>query len=582
MALPVGFVMPELSSFEQDHEKFRDDFIAYIHLAGLNDEARIRNILDRSVKGEVREWYRREFENKNWELQNVLNNSAIGATIAHICGANAVAITGAVASFPNVLLGLTGADIIPTRGLDENWKIAGGRPTNAVPVTPNAGGGVPIILAGIRSGQRLDHIKNHFPSTDRYLRMFEIGALKQEAHESVSSYWAKILKYGNQLGYSNAQKKTAFMSRVRKDIKEEIYRIAEKYSQHRAINDILDSLAELELRRGVLGLPLSYLNYTPAPPAISNNIPQQQGISLADIQKIFQDAQIQQKTENQALIKKITELESQMAQQAQVPAPQTVEPVRQPKGPPSSLKTEEGLKNYYVAEYLKEVGLLNKEDLDSDYPSRRGINETRDAVNQLTNQFQKLNIRKCDICGETGHSKGSCSKRETARSNFNWGDGYDNEEQNRWYEQNRCYDPPLSPAMRKMCQSHTVREKESDEWFSSLQYLNAKIDDLMISNSFLDGRSEFGEVNDATINALGWKADKPSDFIIKGNSKHTTESLGWFTDVPVSIKDKDGKTVTTTGNFTRIDNGELEPMLCLGMTWIRKVQGIFDPNKDQF
>src|SRR5436305_2837154 len=29
MALPAGFVMPELSSFEQDHEKFRDDFIAY-------------------------------------------------------------------------------------------------------------------------------------------------------------------------------------------------------------------------------------------------------------------------------------------------------------------------------------------------------------------------------------------------------------------------------------------------------------------------------------------------------------------------------------------------------------------------
>jgi len=34
--------------------------------------------------------------------------------------------------------------------------------------------------------------------------------------------------------------------------------------------------------------------------------------------------------------------------------------------------------------------------------------------------------------------------------------------------------------------------------------------------------------------------------------------LGWFTDVPISIKDKDGKTVTATGNFTRIDNGEPE------------------------
>jgi hypothetical protein len=48
------------------------------------------------------------------------------------------------------------------------------------------------------------------------------------------------------------------MSRVRDDIKEEIYRIG----QHRA--DILDSLAELELRYGVLGLPPSYLNYIPS------------------------------------------------------------------------------------------------------------------------------------------------------------------------------------------------------------------------------------------------------------------------------------------------------------------------------
>jgi hypothetical protein len=73
------------------------------------------------------------------------------------------------------------------------------------------------------------------------------------------------------------------------------------------------------------------------------------------------------------------------------------------------LKTEEGLKNYYIAEYLKEVGLLNKEDLDSDYPVKpfqrsrpqrnnnsaridrleEGINETQDTVNQLADIFQK-------------------------------------------------------------------------------------------------------------------------------------------------------------------------------------------------
>ena len=113
---------------------------------------------------------------------------------------------------------------------------------------------------------------------------------------------------------------------------------------------------------------------------------------MADIQKIFQDAQVQQKTENQALVKKITELESQMAQQTQVPAPQTVEPVRQPKGPPSSLKTEEGLKNYYVAEYLKEVGLLNKEDLDSDYSdySVKPFQRSRPQRNNNSARFDRI------------------------------------------------------------------------------------------------------------------------------------------------------------------------------------------------
>ncbi|CAG8846150.1 8769_t:CDS:2, partial [Racocetra persica] len=109
---------------DEDHEDFVDRFISYITLAGVNNDANILTILDRSLKGEAREWYHREFDNKNWELENVLDNSDIGATIAHIRSANTGGITGAVASFSNVLFGLT------------------------VPVAPNAGGGVPIILAG--------------------------------------------------------------------------------------------------------------------------------------------------------------------------------------------------------------------------------------------------------------------------------------------------------------------------------------------------------------------------------------------------------------------------------------------------
>ncbi|CAG8807493.1 5380_t:CDS:2 [Cetraspora pellucida] len=49
------------------------------------------------------------------------------------------------------------------------------------------------------------------------------------------------------------------------------------------------------------------------------------------------------------------------------------------------------------------------------------------------------------------------------------------------------------------------------------------------------------------------------------NSKHISESLGWYTDVPISVKDKDDKIVMSTGNFAHINNSKLKPMLCLDM-----------------
>ncbi|CAG8695535.1 8261_t:CDS:2 [Racocetra persica] len=71
--------------------------------------------------------------------------------------------------------------------------------------------------------------------------MLEIGALRQGIYESVSSFWAKIQKYGDQLGYTPAQKKTHFLSGVRPDIRDEIYRIG----QTKPINDIIDTIEKI-------------------------------------------------------------------------------------------------------------------------------------------------------------------------------------------------------------------------------------------------------------------------------------------------------------------------------------------------
>ncbi len=52
--------------------------------------------------------------------------------------------------------------------------------------------------------------------------------------------------------------------------------------------------------------------------------------------------------------------------------------------------------------------------------------------------------------------------------------------------------------------------------------------------------------------------------------------------MPVTLKDKEDKTITIIGNFVRIDNGETELMLFFGMSNIRKIQGVPEPNKNQF
>ena len=137
--------------------------------------------------------------------------------------------------------------------------------------------------------------------------------------------------------------------------------------------------------------------------------------------------------------------------------------------------------------------------------------------------------------------------------------------------------------MRKMCLSRNVQEEKSkkDEWFSSLQYLNASIND--ISESFLDNGSEFDGFNLATGEALGWKVDKPFKFAVKGNSDYISEALGWYTNVAVTLKDiKENPIITIVGNYACVDNGEPNPILWLGTTGIRKVKGISDPTKNQF
>ncbi|CAG8800591.1 24235_t:CDS:2, partial [Cetraspora pellucida] len=265
------------------------------------------------------------------------------------------------------------------------WTIAEECPTNTVPVAPNAKEGNPIVLAEVQSKQRLYQIKKHYPIANKYVKILEIRALRQGIYKSVLSFWAKIQKYGNQLGYTPAQKKTHFLSRVRPDIRDEIYKIG----QTKPINDIINSLAELEL----------YV------------IPQQLAFPMANMQKIIQDAFAKQQTESKAKIKKLkAKLQAQQPQVATSEKSQQAFYIVDQEGNNIDPLTQDS--NYL--KYLEQAKALYKKPQKSNQFVRmnrieKELNKTQNTINQLADQLQKkVYIKKYGICGETGHSKGKC------------------------------------------------------------------------------------------------------------------------------------------------------------------------------
>ncbi|CAG8680495.1 3247_t:CDS:2, partial [Acaulospora morrowiae] len=122
---------------------------------------------------------------------------------------------------------------------------------------------------------------------------------------------------------------------------------------------------------------------------------------IPDTQKMIDKALAKQKSNYDAEIEKLRkEFQSQKAQKIQAPILQTIEPVRQSRGPPSNLKTED-YKNYYETKYFNNLSIYSNEDLDSHYPKKpfqRTNQSTRidrieskvDEIGQMTSQFRKM------------------------------------------------------------------------------------------------------------------------------------------------------------------------------------------------
>ncbi|GES97969.1 hypothetical protein GLOIN_2v1778046 [Rhizophagus clarus] len=377
------------------------------------------------MRGRTLEWFDDEITTKqNWELTNLLDNTG-QANLVAVNGRTAVQIG---ANALNEAVGQPGNAIVKLRAVEdawnEDWRIAGSRLTNDPVNAPNANAGNTVVVAGIRFGQAVWWLKTHFSTVEEELWDLTYGTIRK-GDMTIDELYRKILRIGRRANYRPEALRRKFLDALPIPWLEK----AEDIGKHLPLDELAKKFYEIELRRIArhkrdrISDPLvsnraSRQIYESSPVSTS----QQQEISLEDMQKAIQNALAQQETENQALVKKVTELQFQMTQQAQAPSPQTVEPVRQLKAPLAFTKSEEGMRDYHISEYLKNLGFLSKEEIDRDYPVKpfqrprpqrndnssridrmeEGLNETRESVNQLTEEFQKLNI--CKL---------------VARSNFN-------------------------------------------------------------------------------------------------------------------------------------------------------------------
>src|SRR5437868_5701002 len=291
------------------------------------------------MRGRILEWFDDEITTKqNWELVNLTNGTG-QANLVAVNGRNAGQIS---ADGLNEALGQAGNAIVKLGAVegpwDEDWRIAGGRPTNLSVNAPNAGNGTTVVVAGIRFGQAVWWLKTHFPTVEEELRDMMYGTITK-GDMTIDKLYRKIVRIGRRANYRPEELRRKFLDTLPLPWLEK----AEDIGEHLPLPELYKKLYEIELRRiarhkrdrisdPLVSQRASQQIYEPSPVSAS----QQQGISLEDMQKAIQNALAQQKTENQTFAKKVTELQSQMHQQAQVSAPQTVEQVTKRRSPPST------------------------------------------------------------------------------------------------------------------------------------------------------------------------------------------------------------------------------------------------------
>ncbi|GET51859.1 hypothetical protein GLOIN_2v1790588 [Rhizophagus irregularis DAOM 181602=DAOM 197198] len=231
------------------------------------------------MRDEAARWFDAELTGKNWELSNIrlvaTANGGAGATRrafralavpevanglhvgTYLPGSDAdvysrvagnAAVTVGDAFFPSR------ADIVRTNfKVEEQWRRAGGRPTHQ-PVNGlgNHGGpfnaavqNQPIVLQGILLDQAFMHMRTNFPTVVEERLQIRFSNLYQEQGEPVRSYYKRVERAGDIVGYNRIMVTDQFYRGLLPENVIEASRIGAA-----PLNILIDRLSDLERRKG--------------------------------------------------------------------------------------------------------------------------------------------------------------------------------------------------------------------------------------------------------------------------------------------------------------------------------------------
>ncbi|CAB4491158.1 unnamed protein product [Rhizophagus irregularis] len=146
------------------------------------------------------------------------------------------------------------ADIVRTNfKVEEQWRRAGGRPTHQ-PVNGlgNHGGpfnaavqNQPIVLQGILLDQAFMHMRTNFPTVVKERLQIRFSNLYQEQGEPVRSYYKRVERAGDIVGYNRIMVTDQFYRGLLPENVIEAFRIGAA-----PLNILIDRLSDLERRKG--------------------------------------------------------------------------------------------------------------------------------------------------------------------------------------------------------------------------------------------------------------------------------------------------------------------------------------------